>query len=263
MPELTQNLLDPQGSGPQGDGPQGYSTILPGGSHWSVLMRRGTRLRITDPAGKANLAVLFYNPYCLNEKYNAPDTLKCQHTFKLTQGNCLYSDMGRIFCSITEDSFGWHDTISGTCSHADVQRRWGARDYQTQRNNWLQNGKDSFLVELAKYNLSLKDLAANLNFFSQVSADEQGNLRLSRQSQAGDYLCLRFEMDTLVVMHSCPHRLDSAEEYPRNGLQLQIDLAPPVAADDLCLNHCAENQRGFANNALYHLGAPTFNSGAH
>lgn len=241
--------------------PEGYSTLLTGGSHWSHVMRRGTRLRVTDPAGGANLAMLMYNPNCLTEKYNAPDTLKCQHTFKLTQGHCLYSDMGRIFCSITEDSFGWHDTITGTCSKSDVAQRWGERDYQTQRNQWLQNGQDSFLVELAKYGLTQKDMAANLNFFSQVSADEQGNLSLIRQSVPGDYVCLRFEMDTLVIMHSCPHRLNSAIEYPKLGLNLTIDLAPPLEADDLCLNLCPENQRGFANNALYHFGAPQFSRG--
>ena len=48
--------------------------------------------------------MLFYNPDNLLERYNAPDTLKCQHTFKLTRGNCLYSDMGRVFCSIVEDT---------------------------------------------------------------------------------------------------------------------------------------------------------------
>ena len=50
--------------------------------------------------------MLLYNPQDKLERYNAPDTLKCQHTFKLTRGHCLYSDMGRIFCSIIEDSLG-------------------------------------------------------------------------------------------------------------------------------------------------------------
>ena len=57
--------------------------------------------------------MLFYNPHNPLERYNAPDTLKCQHTFKLTRGHCLYSDMGRIFCSIVDDAVGWHDTACG------------------------------------------------------------------------------------------------------------------------------------------------------
>jgi uncharacterized protein YcgI (DUF1989 family) len=77
-----------------------YEDTLAGGCHWSLRMRRGTTLRLIDVEGGANLGMLFYNPDNLLERYNAPDTLKCQHTFKLTRGHCLYSDMGRIFCSI-------------------------------------------------------------------------------------------------------------------------------------------------------------------
>ena len=234
--------------------PQHYQTQLPGGSHWSLLVRRGLSLRLTDLAGGANLGVLMYNPYQLSEKYNAPDTLKCQHSFKLTQGHCLYSDMGRIFCSIVEDTFGWHDTVCGN-SHAElVAAQWGARDYQTHRNHWHQNGTDAFLVELAKYNLSRRDLAANLNLFSEVAPDDEGNLQLRRQARAGDSLTLRFEMDTLVVLHTCPHPLNTAAEYPRQPVQLELFPAPPLDEADPCLNHCPENQRGFANNALYHFG---------
>jgi len=49
---------------------------------------------------------------CL-KRYNMADTLKAQHTAYLTAGCVCYSDMGRILCSITADSCGWHDTICG------------------------------------------------------------------------------------------------------------------------------------------------------
>ena len=74
-----------------------YKTVLKSGSHWSLRARRGTFMRLTDQTGGSNVGMLFYNPEDLLERYNAPDTLKCQHTFKLSKGNCLYSDMGRIF----------------------------------------------------------------------------------------------------------------------------------------------------------------------
>ena len=74
-----------------------YEDEIPGGAHWSMLMRKGTTLRLIDKDGGANVGMLFYNPNDKLERYNAPDTLKCQHTFKLTKGHCLYSDMGRIF----------------------------------------------------------------------------------------------------------------------------------------------------------------------
>ena len=232
-----------------------YQYTLPGAAHWSLRMRRGTLLKLSDIEGGANLAMLLYNPEDLLERYNAPDTLKCQHTFKLTKGNCLYSDMGRIFCSIVEDSHGWHETICGNSTRKLITERWGTHSYQDYRNDWYQSGHDSFLVELAKYGMGEKDMASNLNFFSQVTVDDTGNLSLdSTGAKPGSSVSLRFEMDTLVIMHSCPHPLNRAEAFPRKPVGCEILQAEPVSEDDYCRNFCPENQRGFENNRLYHLG---------
>ncbi|WP_299730545.1 urea amidolyase associated protein UAAP1 [uncultured Endozoicomonas sp.] len=240
-------------SNPEVGKPQ-YKTTIPSGSHWSLTVRRGMQLKLTDLTGGANVGMLFYNPMHLEEKYNAPDTLKCQHTFKLTRGNCLYSDMGRIFCSIVDDSFGWHETLCGNSHGEHITEKWGQRNYQQDRNQWHQNGYDSFLVELAKYGLKRTALASNINWFSEVSVSDDGSLSLSRQSRQGDNVSLRFEMDTLVVLHTCPHPLNDAESYPQASVGVEISRAAPVGEDDFCQNHCAENRRGFDNNALYHLG---------
>jgi urea carboxylase-associated protein 2 len=232
-----------------------YETEIAPGGHWSLRLRRGTAMRLTDSRGDANLGMLFYNPENLLERYNAPDTLKCQHTFKLTRGHCLYSDMGRIFASIVEDSLGWHETVCGNSRAEHVAQQWGGRDYQGDRNDWHQNGHDAFLVELAKYGLGAADMAANINWFSRVSTDEDGNLhRVEGHSAAGSHVTLRFEMDTLVLLHACPHPLHRAPSYPRSPVHIALGKAAPVAEDDICLNHCDENRRGFHNNLLYHLG---------
>jgi urea carboxylase-associated protein 2 len=233
-----------------------YKTQIPAGGHWSLEVRKGTQLTLTDINGSGNAGMLFYNPRNLLERYNAPDTLKCQHTFKLTAGHCLYSDMGRIFASVITDTAGWHDTVCGNANANIVAEKWGARDYQNHRNHWHQNGYDAFLTELAKYGLGAADMAANINWFSKVVADAQGNMQLvSGHSQPGSRVTLRFEMDTLVLLHACPHPLNSAAEYPRYDIGIDMAVATPMTEDDLCLNHCDENRRGFANNALYHLGA--------
>lgn len=231
-----------------------YQDTLPGGAHWSMLMRKGTTLRLIDQEGGANVGMLFYNPENTLERYNAPDTLKCQHTFKLTKGHCLYSDMGRIFCSITEDTLGWHDTVGGNLTNAVLEKKWGIKNYQQFRNDWTISGEQAFLVELAKYGLNKRDMAANLNLFSSIKTDDLGNLAyVENHSKPGDYVDLRFEMDTLVLFHTCPHPINTAATYPKKPVIYQIRNAAAITEDDLCLNACAENQRGFANNRLYHL----------
>jgi urea carboxylase-associated protein 2 len=229
-----------------------YETIVEGGKHWSFSAGGGTLLRLTDMEGGANAGMLFYNPQNTLERYNAPDTLKCQHTFKLTKGHCLYSDMGRIFCSIVEDTHGWHDTVCGNSTRALIAERWGEKSYQAFRNEWTQNGNDAFLVEAGKYGLGRRDLAANVNWFSKVAVADDGRMVFdSRQLQAGAVVELRFEMDTLVLMHTCPHPLNTASVYPRKPLKLRFGKAQPVAADDFCKNSRPENLRGFANTDLY------------
>ncbi|MEZ5570699.1 MAG: urea carboxylase-associated family protein [Halioglobus sp.] len=232
-----------------------FQDTIPGGCHWSMVLKKGLSLRLIDEEGGANVGMLFYNPSNLLERYNAPDTLKCQHTFKLTRGNCLYSDMGRVFCSIVHDTSGWHDTVCGNTTSKIVANKWGERGYQQYRNDWYQNGYDAFLVEVAKYGLGKKDLAANLNLFSKVFVDDAGALQFdATAARAGSAIDLRFEMDTLVVFHTCPHPLNPATEYPKKRVRFQIYTGPAIDDDDVCKNHCAENQRGLMNTALYTLG---------
>lgn len=230
-----------------------YEDTLPTGKHWSFIMRTNTRLRLTDVNGGANAAMLFYNPMNTSERYNAPDTLKCQHTFKLTTGHCLYSDMGRVFCSIVADDFGWHESVCGNSTKAIVERRWGATSYQQHRNAWQQNGHQSFLVELAKYGMKRRDLAANVNFFSKVVVGDDGALAFDASAaKAGACVELRFEMETLVLMHTCPHPLNPAPSYPSAPVKFEILEGEPAAVDDVCRLSRPENARGFENNRIYH-----------
>ena len=232
-----------------------YSDTLPTGKHWSMLMRRGNDLRLTDVDGGANVGMLFYNPANLLERYNAPDTLKCQHTFKLTAGHCLYSDMGRVFCSIVSDDFGWHDTICGNTTTASVAKKWGEATYQTHRNERHQNGLDSFLIEAGKYGMQRRDLAANVNWFSKVVVADGGALTFDASAGApGRAVSLRFEMDTLVLLHTCPHPLNPANVYPRQAVLFEVLHGAEASDGEDSRTPASENGRGLENNRLYHAG---------
>jgi urea carboxylase-associated protein 2 len=229
-----------------------WEYTVPAGTHWSGLMRHGLALRLTDIEGGANCAVILFNPEQKLERYNMPDTLKAQHTGMLTRGHCLYSDMGRIFCSITADSVGWHDPLCGVTDARMAAARYGASHYQQQRNDMVRNGRDSLLVELGKYGLGKRDLGPTVNFFSKVSADHEGRLQFhAGHSHAGGSVDLRFEMDTLLALSTAPHPLDANPEYRPRAVLLSAYRAEPAGPDDYCRNLCPENQRGFANTERY------------
>ena len=219
---------------------------LPGGCHWSGILRRGNALRLTDLAGRANVSALFYNAEEKIERYNMPDTLKAQHTARLTTGHVLYSDMGHVMCSIIHDSCGWHDTVCGVSNAEMIRARYGVATYQTHRNAMYRNGRDGLLIELGKWGLSKRDLVPNVNFFSKVVADEAGVLQFdASEARAGACVDLRFEMNVLVVLSAAPHPLDPRPDYAPGDVMLTAWRAGAPAPDDVCRNHCPENQRGF------------------
>lgn len=229
-----------------------YTDLLPGGAHWSAVIRRGQQLRLTDLEGGANLALLAFNAHEKTERLNLPDTLKAQHTARLTAGHCLYSDMGHVLLCLRDDSLGWHDAIGGVSNAADVERRYGGgpgrTDFQTLRNAFHRNGLDNLLVEMGKWNLTRRDLAMNVNFFSKVASDEHGRFDfVPGHSPAGSTVTLYAPMDTLVVLTAIPHPLDPQPQYAPRPVELQVArVADHAAATALCRSSRPENARGFA-----------------
>ena len=230
------------------------SEILPGGATWSHILKRGTALRITDTEGCANVAAYFLNFENPSERFNLPDTLKAQHTARLTAGHVLFSDMGRVLCSIIEDTVGWHDPIGGISSAPLIEKKYGKTTYQMSRNDWYQNARDGFLIELGKYGMGPRDLHATVNFFSKVVVDDVGNLEyVTGNSAKGSYIELRAEMNVLVLLNTSPHPLDSSPSYAPKPVELSISRVPMPMRDDRCRTLCPENTRVFVLTELYFL----------
>jgi hypothetical protein len=229
-----------------------YSKHLTRAGMWSNVLSRGKTLRLTDLEGGANVGILLYHANVTTERYNMPDTLKGQHIFYLRHPYCLHSDMGRILASITADTVGWHDTVCGASDGKLVAAKYGAKNYQSARNDWYRNAHDCFLIELAKWGLGARDLVPNVNLFSKVTSDDAGRLAYQPgNSKAGDLIELRFEMDTLVVLNSCQHPLDPDPIYHSREVRLEVFRAEPPAADDACRQSCPENERAFLNTETY------------
>lgn len=231
-----------------------WEETLRGGAHWSGVLRRGLALRLVAQGGDANVAALFYSHEQPLERYNMADTLKAQHTAHLSAGCVCYSDMGRILCSLTADSIGWHDPLGGLTDAALIEARYGATSFQQQRNGRYVSGREALLVELGKYGLGERDLVANVNFFSKVAVDDAGGMHLATgHCHGGDAIDLRFEMDCIVLLHNGPHPLAAGPAYAPPEVLLQCWRAAPVGPDDLCRTRCPENARGFLNTERYCL----------
>ncbi|MGB0370748.1 MAG: urea amidolyase associated protein UAAP1 [Opitutales bacterium] len=230
-----------------------YNTTLPGATMWSKVIGRGKTLRMTNREGTANVGMLLYNAYEKHERYNMPDTLKGQHVFYLTSPYCLHSDMGRIFASITGDTYGWHDTVCGCSNPESLKAKYGTKTFQEARNGFYKDARTSFLIELAKWGLGKKDLAPNINWFSKVVADEEGKISIPvEEPKPGSYVDVYFEMDTLVVLNTCQHPLDPRPEYAPGRVELEVYKTELKPEDNPCLKSRPENLRAYENNEEYH-----------
>lgn len=231
-----------------------FEETLPGGGHTSFVLKRGQLLRLTDIEGGANLSLMLFNAHEKSERLNLPDSLKCQHTAKLTAGHCLYSDMGRVLAAIVTDSCGWSDSFGGVLNAEEVQEKYGQGRYQELRNGFFRNGVDNLLVEMGKWNMNLADLLMTLNLFSKVTIDAEGRFQFQADnSAAGDVIELYAPMDTLVVLTALQHPMDPNPQYAPKPVQLSWHQVADDGITVLCRNTRAENVRGLYNTDRIHL----------
>ena len=227
-------------------------TIQPGAT-WSHVLKRGTALRITDVEGGANVGAIFYNFESPVERYNI-DTLKAQQVARLSKGCVLYSDMGRILCSITEDTAGGHDPIGGCSNAMLVKQKYGESRYQESRNECYKNARDGFLIELEKWGLGPRDLTPIVNLFSLLRVSGDGSIAYQPASSApGAFVELRAEMNVLTILNTCPHPLDPNPKYEPKLVRLSIRSVAPPREDDFCRTYRPENERGFTLTERYFL----------
>ncbi|MBW4578737.1 MAG: urea carboxylase-associated family protein [Tildeniella nuda ZEHNDER 1965/U140] len=220
-----------------------WDEVIPGGAYWSRVIKHGTTLRLIAPEGSRGVALLCHNADNAIERYNAADTAKIQFNAFLKKGMLLYSDMGRVLFSITEDTAGLNDTLGG-CSNLTTNAKYGDGDYK--------NSRDNFLLALIKRNLGKKDIMPNLNLFTRIAVDPDGNLSWAEKTaQPGDFIDLRAEMNVLAVLSNCPHPLDPSSTYDAKPIRAIVWNAPASTADDPIRTGNPEAVRGFQNTDAY------------
>lgn len=228
-------------------------TLMPG-DRWSGNIRRQRLIRFTTLGDGANLGLLFYNFHNLSEHYNAPDTLKAQHSFFLTKGHALISDCGRAMASIVEDDIGWHDSVTGYTTRTMTDEKYGVTSYQLHGNQYLKSGQENFINELIKNGMSKRDLMPPVNLFSKIEADEIGNLIFcERNSLAEQSVTIRTELDVYMILSNTPNPLDTSVEYPSVPIRIEIMEALPVSGLDYCVNFSKYTRRAFENTWEYNL----------
>ncbi|MTE00277.1 DUF1989 domain-containing protein [Paracoccus sp. YIM 132242] len=210
---------------------------IAGGWYWTTRLARGEALRIAPETVTGTVALAAWSATDPSERMNLPDTVKVQWTTALGRGRVIFSDMGRVMLSITQDSCGAHDALTGgsPATPGDIARR---------------NTRQNMLLAAAKLGLDRRDLPALLSLFAPVRVDAGGRFGWRADLLSGqDWVELRAEMDLMLALSNCPHPLDPDPAQPTPAMIATRLSALPVAADDPCRTATAEAIRGFENNA--------------
>ncbi|MBD3883629.1 urea carboxylase-associated family protein [Phormidium tenue FACHB-886] len=220
--------------------------VIPGGAYWHGVIKRGNTLRVTDLEGSQGVSLIAYNADNPIERLNVADTAKIQFNAFLKKGMVIYSDMGRVLFSITEDTSGYHDLFGGCSNAAKNTAKYGEGEF------W-KNSRDHFLKAATRYGLGKKDIMPNLNLFTRVAIEPDGKmLFVEGCEKPGSFIDLRAEMNVLVVLSNCPHVLHPSTVYEPKPIQVTIWDSPAPAPDDLCRTATSEAIRGFINtDALF------------
>lgn len=211
--------------------------VIPGGWYTTFAMAPGQILRLQAHALGSSLSLAAWSAADTSERLNLPDTVKVQWTTDLRKGRVLFSDMGRVMLSITEDSSGAHDALTGGS---------GPTGEGTPR---ARNTRDNMILAAAKLGLDRRDLPMLLTFFAPVRVDAAGRFFWNGTLLSGqDWVELRAEMPLVLALANNRHPMDPATgEVP--AITATAQVARPVPEDDLCRTATAEAIRGFQNNA--------------
>ncbi|QYA14756.1 urea amidolyase associated protein UAAP1 [Rhizobium sp. AB2/73] len=222
-----------------------HREILPGGWYWSTRVKTGETLRIAQEQGFSAVSLIAWNEADPSERLNLVDTVKVQWTTALSKGRVIFSDMGRVMFSVTEDSSGAHDCLMGGSTAASTEAKYG---------QGLRNSRDNFILLATKAGLDRRDIPAAFTLFAPVRVDADGKFAWKPELlHDDDYIHLRAEMDMIVGFSNCPHPLDPNPHYAPKPVTVTRIAAQPIAEDDLCRTATAEAVRGFENNAFANL----------
>ena len=222
-----------------------HRETVPGGWYATALLRRDDRLRLVNRDGTGAAALLAWALHDPSERLNHADTLKIQWSAELRRGRVLFSDMGRVMLSLTEDTGAKdedvaHDALIGGSTAASTLAQYGPGPWR--------NTRDNLILAALKLGLSRRDIGTCVTLFAPVSVDAAGRFTWRHGvRRPGDFVELRPDMDLRVALSTAPHPLDPAASYAPGAIEVIRWRGPPAGTGDPCRAASPKARRGFEN----------------
>lgn len=207
------------------------------GRYTTMALARGTRLRLTDPAGDACVSMLLHRTGALHERLNVADTVKVPWQAYLGAGHPLLSDAGRLLATIVADSSAHHDALTGTTTLAGNVERYGAGAAWSS----APAGRELLTLGVLKHGLGPRDVPPSISFFQGVRVEPGGALTFLGSAGPGTAVELLLQVDLVVTLANTAHPLDPRPEFTGTPVEVAAWYAPAdldaLAASDLGPEH--------------------------
>jgi hypothetical protein len=189
------------------------------GDGWIGELAAGEVLRIIDLHGNQAVDTLFFDAHDYANRYSAVDTIRAQGNVYLTAGSALLALDCQPLVTIVDDTCGRHDTLGGACAQESNVVRYG------EHTRYMHACRNTFLTQALRWGRGLdkRDLAHNVNFFMNVPLSSDGGLDfVDGISAPGEYVELRADRDTLVLISNCPQLNNPCNGYDPTPVRLLV-----------------------------------------
>lgn len=175
------------------------SLTIPPQSGAAFFLKKGQRLRVTDPEGEQVSDLFCFNAYNFQESLSGGRSIDYNDTIFLTKGHSLYSNRSEVMLEILEDDCGKHDFLMTPCSLRMFQIVAGNEEYHPSCHESLSRA-------LAPFDISPDQISTTFNLFMNVTVAQDGSLAIEKpRSRAGDSIVFRASMDLVVGLTACSH----------------------------------------------------------
>jgi urea carboxylase-associated protein 2 len=224
-----------------------WSETVAAGGYTTMVVARGTRIRLTDTHGDACAHLLLHRAGGAHERLNVADTVKVPWQAYVGAGHPLLSGFGRALASVVADTSGAHDALTGTTTLAGNEARYGAGVPESA----TPAGRELLVLAALKNGLDQRDVPPSLSFFQGVRVNSDGTFRWVGSSGPGVAVDILAHVDLIVSLANTAHPLDPRPEFTCSPLRIHAWPAPGdldlLAAGDLAGPLRPEHLQAIAN----------------
>lgn len=199
-----------------------WAESLAFGRYATMVLTRGTRIRLTDTAGDACVHTLLYHAGSLHERLNIADTVKVPWQAYPGTGHPLLSDAGRLMATIVADTSSRHDTLTGATTLAGNTAKYGAGTAHSASPA----ARELLTLGALKNGLGTRDVAPSLSFFKGIKVDTAGSITFTGSAGPAAAVELLLQMDAVLVLANTAHPLDPRPDFTGTAVDIVAWQAP-------------------------------------